>query len=293
MTLTTHGDLKYETSQRLSDPIEWPGLRVEHRLLVGGPQNAVTHHCTEVVLMLSGRAGVSRTGAGQTQEVLAQPGMGWIVPVGTQESRIELSGPMECLHLYLPPTLIEGNALAVYDVDPTKAELAYAGGFIDPMLFQIGSALRGLFGRGMQPTDRLFVDGMQTALAAHLLGHYAVDRWRPPTKAPSLDPRRLQRVLDFIESRIAADISLDDLAAEACLSPFHFSRLFRDATGLTPHRYLTDRRIQAARDKLAFNHSSLVEIALDTGFGSQANFIRVFRKATGLTPGQYRELHRR
>lgn len=293
MTLPAHGDLKYQASEPLNDTAEWPDLRVEHRLLKPGSQNALTPECTEVVLTLSGRASVSCTSKGQTQDVLAQPGICWIVPTGTEERRIELKGSMESLHLYLPPTLIERSALADYNIDPVKAELAYAGGLPDPMLLQIGSAFRSLLGRGMQSTDRLFVDGLQTALAAHLLGHYAVDRWKPPSKAPSLDPKRLKRVLDFIEARIAADISLDDLAAEACLSPFHFSRLFRDATGQTPHRYVTERRVQAARDKLALDHSSLVEIALDTGFGSQANFIRVFRKVTGLTPGQYRELHRR
>ena len=97
-------------------------------------------------------------------------------------------------------------------------------------------------------------------------------------------------MLDFIEAHLASDISLDDLAAEACLSPFHFSRLFRKATGLSPCRYVTDRRIQAAQKMLAVDQSSLVQVALDTGFGSQGNFTRAFRKATGLTPGQYREL---
>jgi len=293
MVLQAHGDIKYLSSQPLSDAVDWPMLRVEHRLLQPGEQAALTPQCTEVVLMLSGRAGVSRTGDGQTQEVFAQPGMGWIVPVGTEESRIELTGSMECLHLYLPSTLIGHSALADYDLDPDKVRLAYAGGFADPMLHQIGTAFRSMLGREVQPTDRLFVDGMQAALAGHLLGHYAADRWRPPSRAPSLEPRRLARVLDFIEARLADDLSLDDLAAEAFLSPFHFSRLFREATGLTPHRYVTERRVQAAREKLALHHSSLVEIALDTGFGSQANFIRVFRKATGLTPGQYREQHRR
>jgi AraC family transcriptional regulator len=100
----------------------------------------------------------------------------------------------------------------------------------------------------------------------------------------------LKRVLDFIEAHLASDISLDDLAAEACLSPFHFSRLFREATGLSPCRYVTDRRIQAAQKMLAVDQSSLVQVALDTGFGSQAAFTRAFRKTTGLTPGQYREL---
>ena len=97
-------------------------------------------------------------------------------------------------------------------------------------------------------------------------------------------------MIDFIEASLGTDIRLDELAAQACLSPFHFSRLFREATGLSPHRYVTDRRVQAARHELTHNDAPLVQIALDFGFGSQANFTRVFRKATGLTPGQYREL---
>jgi AraC family transcriptional regulator len=59
---------------------------------------------------------------------------------------------------------------------------------------------------------------------------------------------------------------------------------------VSPHRDVLDRRVQAARQELARNNLSLVEIALEFGFGSQANFTRVFRKATSLTPGQYREL---
>ncbi len=290
MSLPVHGDRKYQTSERLTEAADWTNLRVEHRRLQAGAQTAVELACTEIVLMLSGRAGVRRIGDGEMQEMPALPGMSWICPVGTHETQIEISAEMECLHLYLPPTLIAHSALADYDLDPSRVELAYAGGFADPMMLQIGAAFRGLLGRGPQPTDRLFVDGMQAALAAHLLGNYTVDRWQPPNRTPSLDPKRLKRVIGFIEARLSNDIALDDLAAEACLSPFHFSRLFREATGLSPHRYVTDRRVQAAKDKLALNHSSLVEIALDTGFGTQANFIRVFRKATGLTPGQYRAL---
>ncbi|RUV28824.1 AraC family transcriptional regulator, partial [Mesorhizobium sp. M1A.T.Ca.IN.004.03.1.1] len=81
------------------------------------------------------------------------------------------------------------------------------------------------------------LDGLQMALAGHLLSTYSAVRWQPAERAPTVDPKRLQRVFDFIEARIAAEISLHDLAAEACLSPFHFARMFRKATGLTPHRY--------------------------------------------------------
>ena len=105
---------------------------------------------------------------------------------------------------------------------------------------------------------------------------------------PSLDAKRLSRVLDFIDARLGADIALEDLAREACLSSFHFSRLFHQATGSPPHRYVTERRIRVAREMLATGRSSMAEIAFDIGFGSQANFARTFRKFTGVTPSQYR-----
>lgn len=293
MALRTHGDAKYLSGERLGGVAEWDALRLERRQLMAGAQSGVTAECTELVLILSGQSSVRRIGDGQYQEGLARPGTSWLVPAGTHESELELTGSIETLHLFLPAELLDQSALADYDIDPARTRLAYAGGQADATVEHIGTALRGVLDRGAQPTDRIFVDGMRTALAAHLVGNYAADFWQPPARTLALDATRLRRVLDFIEARLSGDISLDDLAAEACLSPFHFSRLFRDATGLSPHRYVTDRRIQAAREKLVLDHSSQVEIALDCGFGSQANFIRVFRKATGLTPGQYRNLQAR
>jgi len=290
MTLATHGDQKYHNSEKLAETSDWPTLSIEHRKFEAGRQATPVPICTEVILLLSGGGMVCRSGNGEVQKSLARPGMSYLVPVGTQENYLELSDRMECLHLYLPPTLLDQSALADFDIDPAKVQIAYADGLADPVLFHICSPLRDLLHRPRQPTDAMFVEGIQVALAAHLLANYTIDRWRPPERSPSLDPRRLQRVLDYIEASLAADIRLEDLAAQACLSPFHFSRLFREATGLSPHRYVIDRRVQAARQELARINMSLVEIALEFGFGSQANFTRVFRKATGLTPGQYREL---
>lgn len=290
MALVTHGDQKYKNSEKLGAASDWAGLSIEHRKFEAGCQATPVPICTELVMLLSGGGRVCRAGNGEVQRSLARPGMSYLVPVGTQESHLELSDRMECLHLYLPPALLDESALADFDVDPSKIEIAYAHGLVDHTLYHICSPLRDLLHRPRQPTDALFVEGIQVALAAHLLGNYSIDRWRAPTRLPSLDPRRLQRVLDYIETSIEREISLEDLAAQACLSSYHFSRLFREATGLSPHRYVTDRRVQAARHELARNHLSLVEIALKFGFGSQANFTRVFRKAASLTPGQYREL---
>src|SRR5262249_35975571 len=155
-----------------------------------GAQTGLTLQCTELVLILAGQSGIKRTGDSLTQEGVALPGTAWICPAGTHETSVQSTAPIECLHLYLPATLIEQSALADYDIDPSKVQLAYAGGFSDPMLMQIGCSFRGLLDRDAQPTDRLFVDGMQAALAAHLLGHYTIDRWRPAARTPSLDAKR-------------------------------------------------------------------------------------------------------
>jgi AraC family transcriptional regulator len=293
MPLRAHGDRKYQSSTLVGGAAEWNALRVEHRQIGPGAQNCVSPECTELVYILSGQAKVRRAGDGQTQEGIARPGTSWLVPAGTHETLLELDGSTECLLIFLPDKLLEDSALADYGIDPDRTRLAYAGGFADSTLAQIGTALHGLVGRDTQPIDRMFADGLRIALAAHLIGNYTVDRWRPSAPVPSLDAKRLQRVLAFIEARLADDISLDDLAGEACLSPFHFSRLFRQATGLPPHRYVIERRIHAAQKMLSSKRSSMAAVALDTGFGSQASFARTFRKITGVTPRQYRELCRR
>jgi len=270
----------------------FPELRVEHRFLEPGLQEPGTCESTEVALILSGSSLAVQSAHGRTRRQFIQPGTACICPVGTYESHSEITSPVECLHLFLPPTLIARSALADYNIDPAKVELAYTGALRDSLLRQIALALLGVVGREAEAIDHLFLDGMQAALAAHLLGTYSIQRWRPPNSTPGLDHRKLKRVLAFIEAHFREDISLRDLAAEACLSEFHFCRLFRQVTGLSPHRYVTDRRVQEAQRKLALPRSSLTEVALETGFGSQANFLRTFRKATGLTPGQYRTLQR-
>lgn len=292
MKVEGYGGDKYNTGRRLKEPAEWPSLRVELWSHGPGRQEDRTPEFTEISVMLSGPAAVvGRTGDGARQLTHARPGTTWICPAGIRATEIDVKAPLaECLHVFVPPALIGRSALEDYDIDPAKARLAYAENETDAVASHIGAVFRAILDRGVQPTDRLLADGMRTALLAHVLATYSRDTWRAPAKAPSMDPKRLGRVLDFIEARLASDISLDDLAAEACLSPFHFSRQFRATMGVGPHSYVTGRRVQAARNKLALKSSTLLEIALDTGFGSQANFNRVFRKVTGLTPGEYRRL---
>jgi AraC-like DNA-binding protein len=99
---------------------------------------------------------------------------------------------------------------------------------------------------------------------------------------------KLRRVVEFIDTHIDQPISLDNLAAAAAVSPFHFHRQFKKATGMTPHQYVIWMRVKRARNLLAQSNLPLVEIAARVGFSDQSQFTNNFRKVTSVTPKAYR-----
>ena len=101
---------------------------------------------------------------------------------------------------------------------------------------------------------------------------------------------RLGAALDFIESRLSEPIGVEQIAAAAGLSPFHFSRLFRRVMGETVMSYVRRRRLSEAAVRLRDEDIRLIELALDVGFESQQAFHRAFKRMFAMTPGQYRRL---
>ena len=291
MGFETMGDRRRGTCEVHSRNDEWAQIVIERRTNGAGAHSGQAYPCNELIVMTGGQAIVRRSGDGIVERSVAKAGTAWTGPIGFVE-KAELSDPIECIHICLPSGLIDRSALADFDIDPSKVELSFAGGFVDRFINDASQAFSAFFQQAPHSSDRLFVDGMTAALVAHVIANYTIDRWKPAAPPQLFDTQRLKRVLDYIDGNLGRQLTLDQLAAEACLSPFHFSRLFRRATGLAPHRYVTGRRVQAAKDALALAGPSLIDIALDKGFGSLDNFIRVFRKNTGLTPGQYRRLSR-
>lgn len=101
--------------------------------------------------------------------------------------------------------------------------------------------------------------------------------------------RRIRRSIELMYSQIDQDLSLKDLAAASYLSPFHFARLFKKITGVTPHNYLAAIRTQKAQLLLAENDLSINAIAARVGYLSSSHFTKAFRAATGTTPREFRK----
>lgn len=141
------------------------------------------------------------------------------------------------------------------------------------------------------PVARLLAEGMTATLAGCLL-RLAGYRAQEPSPL-ALAPRRLRRALDLIEARLSEDIGLDDLAEAAGLSPYHFSRAFRAATGMPPYRYLTHQRIARAKRLMEETELGLAQAAFECGFGSQGQFTTTFTRLVGISPGRWRAERKR
>ncbi|MGQ3296854.1 helix-turn-helix domain-containing protein [Reyranella sp.] len=97
-----------------------------------------------------------------------------------------------------------------------------------------------------------------------------------------------RRCLELMQARLSEDISLDELAAEAQLSPFHFARMFKQSLGVPPRVYLTRLRVEKACELLEMTDLPITEIALEVGYSSNQVLARVFLKHMRLTPSDYR-----
>ena len=102
-------------------------------------------------------------------------------------------------------------------------------------------------------------------------------------------PESLRHRHEFdLEVNLEGDLTIDHLASIACLSRFHFARVFKAAIGQFPHQYVSAKRLERAKALVIRGDQTLVDIALALNFSCQANFTRAFRRATGQTPGQFR-----
>ena len=287
-----HGRAKYTTGTRLgtSQDRGWNGLLAERWRHSEGDLGEVQVRDTEVIIMLQGCLHVRR-GDGRLQHCDAVPGTVWLCPNGVREDMIRLCGQVEeSLHLYLPPSPLSATALQELDVDPDKLDLHYEGGFRD---FLIEEMARTVHGELIDPTPagKMLVETLAAALGVHVMRRYSnleLASTPLPSTRGALDARRLRRVLDYIDTHLGETVTIAMLADVACLSPYHFARAFKAATGTAPHRYLTDRRIEHAKFLITEGQHLLVEIAEICGFSSQAHLARWFKRIVGTTPGEYR-----
>jgi AraC family transcriptional regulator len=283
----THGILWQPANEvrAASDGLGWTSLyaSAQREAPYQAQFAAVEDHL--IVLHLDGPVGVSHTLGRSCSRRVVGPG-GLVVIPGGLDLGVGLEDHLESLHLYLRHHVVEevANDFGVRNAD--RAQLGLRLGVRDPMVEQLALQVRDAL-HHRDPASRMYIDYIARLLAAHLLHKHA------PSARDSIAPlggaarAQMERAIDYMQANLAEPLTLVDVATASGLSPSHFARRFKSATGAPPHQYLMSMRVDRAKRMLA-HREPIAEIALACGFTHQEHLTRIFRRLTGLTPARFR-----
>jgi AraC family transcriptional regulator len=198
---------------------------------------------------------------------------GWTVPSTSSRN----------IHLYFDPTwpLVRR---AIRSHSPQIAPQLHAE---LPSITKSACRLKSLIG-SRDAIERLWAEGLGIVLACEILRLSNVSTPLGYVKG-GLSAAQVRRIKEYIEANIAGDLSLAVCARMVSLSTFHFAHAFKQSFGMPPHSYVTQRRIELAKERLAAGRESITEIAVELGFRDAGSFTKRFRNVTGATPSKFRE----
>src|SRR5215813_10726837 len=171
-----------------------------------------------------------------------------LMPAGNP-ARVRSSGCKDELHIFLEPGLVERVAAEAFGLDPARLSVPPLDALDLPHLRATMGAVDAELTAG-GAGGRLAAEALANVLAVHLIRHVLAPRSPARGRDGTLPRGRLHAVVAYIEEHLDASPSLEQLAAVARLSPYHFARQFKRATGLPPHQYVIARRVERAKQLL-------------------------------------------
>jgi len=246
------------------------------------------HHWPDAALAfgLRGSARIEWKRGGRLSRFVGAPGGFTIVPAG-EENSFCMDRPLQTLNLVFAADQL--RALADREWKPYGGTIEIAPVYHQRTaeIIALGQAFASLL-RSPREGSGLYAETLWTQIAMQVLWNYSSLPRQGEVRVERLPDARLRRVIDYVDASLASEVSLGDLAGEAGLSPNYFLNAFKKATGKTPHRFLTEKRVAKACELLSNPQRSIVEVALAVGFSSQSHFTTVFGRFMKTTPASYR-----
>src|SRR5262245_10197006 len=196
---------------------------------------------------------------------------------------------LEFVSVGVAPTLV-ADLIAEIGSIHGGAEITFCNSVVsDDALSAIAATIVSELNQAMLGRDAMLESLVRQIVVQLLRSHLAVRRTASieTSRAGPVD-RRLRRAIEFMHDNYSRELDLEEIAGAAYLSEFHFARMFKQITGVTPHYYLANLRLERARKLLLETALPISEIAAMVGYQSQSHFTRVFRSVAGVTPRAFR-----
>jgi AraC family transcriptional regulator len=273
--------LKTAPLQMASDPSNGAIAHWKH-----GPLHDVVEPMTDHVIMAypTGVQRLERRSGKSVAIGTARSGVVTIIPAGSS-ARWDIPGPVDVIQLYLPPATLERVSREANA--PAPRDLLERTGHLDPLTFELLMSAAEVL-QGNAALDALFRQQLTDLVATRILAEHTGMPTKLEPITGGLSPHALRRAIERLRSDSDADVSLAALASDAGLSRFHFCRAFRESTGLSPHAWLRQNRLERAMDTLRDTDVAIANVAERLGYASQTAFSAAFKKLTGETPSEWR-----
>src|SRR6201998_471344 len=138
----------------------------------------------------------------------------------------------------------------------------------------------------------MYGEALSTALAVHLLRQYGAAVLGSKKQDGGLPREKLVRAVEYIQDQLDTDLTVSGIAKAVYMSPYHFTRLFKESTGQSPYQYVVDARVRKAKELLATGKFTISEAARQVGFVDQSHLTRHFKRVFGLPPKKLLESQR-
>jgi AraC family transcriptional regulator len=246
---------------------------------------ALTHH--RLLLFTRPPEGLDLRYEGVKRSVPPPAGSISLMPAGSP-AQVRSSGCKDELHIFLEPGLVARVAAEAFELDPARLTVPPLDGLYLPQLRAAMLVVNEELMANGVGGGRLAAESLANLLAVHLIRNASGPRPPAGRSDGALPQRKLRAVVEYIEGHLDACLTLEQLAATAHLSVYHFARQFKVATGLPPHQYVILRRVERAKLLLQGGDLSLAEVAAGTGFTDQSKFCHTFKRVVGVSPRQFR-----
>jgi AraC-like DNA-binding protein/quercetin dioxygenase-like cupin family protein len=276
-----HATLSHEAALRV---VSHSHFTVRHNLETSCQFDPHFHTAFSVTHIISGR--MTATIAGD--EVVALAGQSLFTNVAEVHSAV--ASHVEFVSISARMELVD-EVMAEMGFTPRKGEVVFRERLVlDEFIAGLARSIRRELIED-RPGREMMLKSLVHQLVIHLVRTHLSVRHSPRIELSRAGPvdRRLRRAIEFMHDNFDRDLSLEEIASSAYLSEYHFSRLFKQVTNLSPGVYLANVRIEKARQLLSDTRLPISEIASRVGYHSQSHFTKVFKSITGATPRAFRE----
>ena len=265
-----------------AEVLSWPGMRSEYAWIPagGGPtrtrpnQVGVSFSAHHGAVYATAERMVKADIVGGSVFVTGRTPIAWLHVIETTEA-VEVYPDAELLRV------LAGE----------EPELAPAAGAQDGTILAICSVLKQAHTVGATLSD-VAASTLAHRLAGHLLTHYSDASYRPERPPGHLDRKTVDQVTEYVDAELSGTLTLDRLGRAVALSPFHLAHAFKATTGLSPHQFVTARRMHRATLLLTGTAMPVPQVAAAVGLSNVSYFRRLFHRTMGVLPGELRDTAR-